>query len=220
MRTGIWCDIFGYSAKSLIGKIGLIFPTRNTDFDEKQITDSRGVCRRGVISSQIGTDKFHREGQMGKLGRWPTILLLLGIGAPAWLMAQVPGSGRPTVFNPFEGQEPPQRRPTSPTPEVGNPFDDPAAEPAQPGRGVERPSPVRLGSGRFTESPAPVSVQPIGNQQAPAEVRIQVPGPAGGQQHWPPRSHALRQNLRKQNPQHDRGLGHSGSGQRGTRRRF
>ncbi len=119
---------------------------------------------------------------MGKLGRWPTILLLLGICAPAWLMAQGPRSGKPqlpTVFNPFESQEAPATT-QAPAPEVGNPFEELAAEPAQPGRDVERPSPVRLSSGRRKESPAPVSVQPIGNQEAPAEVRIQVPGPAAG----------------------------------------
>ncbi len=114
---------------------------------------------------------------MGKFGRWPTILLLLGIGAPAWLMAQGPGKDQPampTVFNPFEDQqEAPQ---SAQAPDVGNPFD----EPAQPGRDVERPAPVKLGSGRLTDSPAPVRTQAIGPAEAPASVRIQASGPLAG----------------------------------------
>ncbi len=87
---------------------------------------------------------------MGSVWRWgrPTVIFLLGVCSPAWLMAQQPA---PETINPFEISGPartPGLRPRlepAPTAPLGeNPFGPPAAKMPAQGRRLNAPASARI----------------------------------------------------------------------------
>ncbi len=104
---------------------------------------------------------------MVSVRRWvrPTIMMLLGVSAPAWLLAQGPNSAQ------------------GPLPEVVNPFETPTPEKPARARALPEPAPTALAEGSpFDPTPAAPTAPraPKRASESPASVRIQATGPAAG----------------------------------------
>lgn len=111
---------------------------------------------------------------MVSVRRWvrPTIMMLLGVTTPAWLMAQGPTSAQgplPDVVNPFETPTPekPLRAKALPEPAPTAPAESSPFDPISP-------------SAQGSSVPAAPRAPQRALQDAPASVRIQATGPTAG----------------------------------------